>query len=126
MGSVREFVKMEPNFEDSLWDPVSYNTIQICLFLSFWEVERNLAVEAEMWETYDTEIIDGHLLHAQGFNSLPRRGLMTVVSSEMAVIIPESELQLCTDPIGDYYQLLSWLRRVFFSHTLQQQNISIL
>lgn len=51
---------------------------------------------------------------------------MTVLSSEMAVISPESELQLCTDPIGDYCQLLSQLRRVFFSHTLHQQNISVL
>lgn len=70
-------------------------------------MERNLAVEAELWETYDTEIIDGHLLHGQGFNSLPRTGLMTVLSSETAVISPESELQLSTDPIGNYYQLLS-------------------
>lgn len=56
----------------------------------------------EIWETYDTEIIDGHLLHTQGFNSLPRTYLMTVLSSEMAMISPESELQLYTDPIGDY------------------------
>lgn len=56
---------MGPNCEDSLWDPVSYNTTQTYLFLSLlWkEVEKNLAVEAEIWETYDTEIIDGHLLH---------------------------------------------------------------
>lgn len=56
---------MGPNCEDSSWDPVSYNTTQTYLFLSLlWkEVEKNLAVEAEIWETYDTEIIDGHLLH---------------------------------------------------------------
>lgn len=65
-------------------------------------MERNLAVEAEIWEIYDIEIIDGHLLHAQGFNSLPRTFMMTVLSLEMAVIIPESELQRCTMTIGDY------------------------
>lgn len=65
-------------------------------------MERILAVETEIWETYDTEIIDGHLLHAQGFNSLPRTFMMTVLISEMAMISPKSELQLCTDPIGDY------------------------
>ena len=74
-------------------------------------MERNLAAEAELWETYDTEIINGHLLHTQGCNSLPRTCLMTVLSSEMAVISPESELQLCTDSVGDYYQLLFRLRK---------------
>lgn len=61
-------------------------------------------MEADLRETYDTEIIDGHLLHTQGSNSLPRTCMMTVLSSEMAVISPESELQLCTAAIGDYYQ----------------------
>lgn len=36
---------------------------------------------------------------------------MTILSSEMTVISPESELQLCTDSVGDYYQSLSWLRK---------------
>lgn len=71
------------------------------------ELERNLAVEAELWETHDTETTDGHLLHTQGCNSLPRTCLMTILSSEMTVISPESELQLCTDSVGDYYQSLS-------------------
>lgn len=65
-------------------------------------MKRDLAVEAEIWETYDTEIIDGHLPDAQGFNSLPRTFMMTVLSSEMAMISPENELHLCRDPIGDY------------------------
>lgn len=66
-----------------------------------------MAAEAELSETYDTEIIDGHLLYKQGCNSLPRTCLMTVLSSEMSVISPESELQLRTDSVGDYCQLLS-------------------
>lgn len=102
LGSVRAFVKMRANCEDNSWDLMSHNTTQICIFLSFWEVKRSLSMEAEIWETYDTEIIDDHLLHAQGFNSLPRTVMMTVLSLEMAVISPESELQLCTMTIGDY------------------------
>lgn len=64
-------------------------------------MEKNLAAEAELWETYDTEIIDGHLLHTQGCNSLPRTCLMTILSSEMSVISLESELQLCAASVSD-------------------------
>ena len=65
-----------------------------------WQLSRDLG-------NLDTEIIDGHLLHTQGCNSLPRTFVMTVLSSEMPVISLESELQLCTNSVGDYNQLLS-------------------